>query len=118
MLDHSTHSMSRPGGVSDRALKISGWLTGIYFLVELGTRHGIQCCAFRGLNKHHSRCSVGPDGGCAERRRLKCDRWLTVSPTSGAAVAHRLTYSDSEQVSPDLREVNLRHSGVSLSLTR
>ena len=36
MLDHSTHSMSRPEGASDRALKISGWLTGIYFLVELG----------------------------------------------------------------------------------
>ena len=36
MLDHSTHAMSRPEGASDRALKISGWLTGIYFLIELG----------------------------------------------------------------------------------
>jgi len=36
MVDHSAHAMSRPEGASDRALKISGWLTGIYFLIELG----------------------------------------------------------------------------------
>ena len=36
MVDHSTHAMSWPEGASDRALKISGWLTGIYFLIELG----------------------------------------------------------------------------------
>ena len=36
MVDHSTHPMPRPEGASDRALTISGWLTGIYFLIELG----------------------------------------------------------------------------------
>jgi cobalt-zinc-cadmium efflux system protein len=36
MFDHSAHAMPRPGGGSDRALKISVWLTGVYFLIELG----------------------------------------------------------------------------------
>jgi cobalt-zinc-cadmium efflux system protein len=36
MVDHSAHAMPRPEGASDRALKISGWLTGIYFIIELG----------------------------------------------------------------------------------
>jgi cobalt-zinc-cadmium efflux system protein len=36
MVEHSGHAMARPGGANDRALKISGWLTGIYFLIELG----------------------------------------------------------------------------------
>lgn len=36
MVDHSTHKMPRASGPNDRALKISGWLTGIYFLIELG----------------------------------------------------------------------------------
>ena len=36
MADHSTHAMPRPAGTNDRALKISAWLTGIYFLIELG----------------------------------------------------------------------------------
>lgn len=38
MADHSGHQMPRLGsgsGKYDRALKISGWLTGIYFLIEL-----------------------------------------------------------------------------------
>jgi cobalt-zinc-cadmium efflux system protein len=36
MVDHSGHAMPRPVGGSDQALKISAWLTGIYFLIELG----------------------------------------------------------------------------------
>jgi cobalt-zinc-cadmium efflux system protein len=36
MADHSGHSMVGLDGTNDRALKISGWLTGIYFLIELG----------------------------------------------------------------------------------
>jgi cobalt-zinc-cadmium efflux system protein len=36
MVDHSAHAMPSLEAASDRALKISGWLTGIYFLVELG----------------------------------------------------------------------------------
>lgn len=36
MVDHSAHAMPRPEGASDRALKISAWLTGVYFLIELG----------------------------------------------------------------------------------
>ena len=36
MVDHSTHVMPKPGMGNERALKISAWLTGIYFLVELG----------------------------------------------------------------------------------
>ena len=36
MVDHSGHAMVGRGVASDRALKISGWLTGIYFLIELG----------------------------------------------------------------------------------
>ena len=36
MVDHSAHAIPRPEGASDRALKISGWLTGIYFVIELG----------------------------------------------------------------------------------
>jgi cobalt-zinc-cadmium efflux system protein len=36
MIDHSGHAMIGHGGANDRALKISGWLTGIYFLIELG----------------------------------------------------------------------------------
>jgi cobalt-zinc-cadmium efflux system protein len=36
MVDHSGHAMPRPGGGNDRALKISAWLTGVYFLIELG----------------------------------------------------------------------------------
>ena len=35
-VDHSAHAMPRPAGSNDRALKISAWLTGIYFLIELG----------------------------------------------------------------------------------
>lgn len=33
---HSRHAMPSVGGENDRALKISAWLTGIYFLIELG----------------------------------------------------------------------------------
>lgn len=36
MVDHSGHAMPRPGGGNDQALKISAWLTGVYFLIELG----------------------------------------------------------------------------------
>ena len=36
MVGHSAHAMPRPAGANDRALKISAWLTGIYFLIELG----------------------------------------------------------------------------------
>jgi cobalt-zinc-cadmium efflux system protein len=37
MADHSAHAMPRlEGGQRDRALKISAWLTGLYFLIELG----------------------------------------------------------------------------------
>ncbi len=36
MVDHSAHALASPNGASERALKISGWLTGIYFLIELG----------------------------------------------------------------------------------
>ena len=36
MVDHSAHSAVRPTKENDRALKISGWLTGIYFVIELG----------------------------------------------------------------------------------
>jgi len=36
MVDPSTHVMPKPGMGNERALKISAWLTGIYFLVELG----------------------------------------------------------------------------------
>lgn len=35
MVDHSSHAMVAHGS-TDRALKISGWLTGIYFVIELG----------------------------------------------------------------------------------
>ncbi len=36
MVDHSAHAMPKPGVGNERALKISAWLTGIYFLIELG----------------------------------------------------------------------------------
>jgi cobalt-zinc-cadmium efflux system protein len=36
MVDHSAHAMPTPGMGNERALKISAWLTGIYFLIELG----------------------------------------------------------------------------------
>src|SRR4030042_4669370 len=36
MVDHSAHAMPKPGMGNERALKIAAWLTGIYFLVELG----------------------------------------------------------------------------------
>lgn len=36
MVDQSAHAMPKPGAVNERALKISAWLTGIYFLIELG----------------------------------------------------------------------------------
>jgi cobalt-zinc-cadmium efflux system protein len=36
MVDHSTHAMPMPGMGNERALKISAWLTGVYFLIELG----------------------------------------------------------------------------------
>jgi cobalt-zinc-cadmium efflux system protein len=36
MVDHSAHAMPGLGASNDRALKISAWLTGIYFLIELG----------------------------------------------------------------------------------
>lgn len=36
MVDHSAHTILTPQGASDRALKVSGWLTGIYFVIELG----------------------------------------------------------------------------------
>jgi cobalt-zinc-cadmium efflux system protein len=36
MVDHSAHAMPKPGKGNERALKISAWLTGIYFLIELG----------------------------------------------------------------------------------
>jgi len=36
MVDHSAHAMPKPGAGNERALKISAWLTGIYFLIELG----------------------------------------------------------------------------------
>jgi cobalt-zinc-cadmium efflux system protein len=36
MVEHSGHAMIGHIGANDRALKISGWLTGIYFLIELG----------------------------------------------------------------------------------
>ncbi|ODS03616.1 zinc ABC transporter [Methyloceanibacter marginalis] len=35
MLDHSVHLPERTAA-NERALKISGWLTGVYFLIELG----------------------------------------------------------------------------------
>jgi cobalt-zinc-cadmium efflux system protein len=35
MLDHSAHVPERTAA-NERALKISGWLTGVYFLIELG----------------------------------------------------------------------------------
>lgn len=35
MVDHSAHAMPKPEAGSERALKISAWLTGIYFLIEL-----------------------------------------------------------------------------------
>ena len=36
MVDHSAHTTPRPTAENERALKISGWLTGLYFFVELG----------------------------------------------------------------------------------
>jgi cobalt-zinc-cadmium efflux system protein len=36
MVDHSAHAMPMPGMGNERALRISAWLTGIYFLIELG----------------------------------------------------------------------------------
>jgi len=36
MVDHSGHAMLRQSASNERALKISAWLTGIYFLIELG----------------------------------------------------------------------------------
>jgi cobalt-zinc-cadmium efflux system protein len=36
MVDHSAHTAIKPTAENERALKISGWLTGIYFLIELG----------------------------------------------------------------------------------
>ena len=35
MVDHSAHAMSKLEAGNERALKISAWLTGIYFLIEL-----------------------------------------------------------------------------------
>lgn len=35
MVDHSAHAMPKPEAGNERALKISAWLTGIYFLIEL-----------------------------------------------------------------------------------
>lgn len=36
MEDHSAHTAIKPTAENERALKISGWLTGIYFFIELG----------------------------------------------------------------------------------
>lgn len=36
MTDHFAHTVMRPARQNERALKISGWLTGVYFLIELG----------------------------------------------------------------------------------
>jgi cobalt-zinc-cadmium efflux system protein len=36
MVDHSAHAMPKPAAGNERALRISAWLTGIYFLIELG----------------------------------------------------------------------------------
>ena len=36
MEDHSAHTAIKPTTQNERALKISGWLTGIYFLIEFG----------------------------------------------------------------------------------
>ena len=36
MASHSGHMMPSREGANTRALKIAGWLTGIYFFVELG----------------------------------------------------------------------------------
>ena len=36
MENHASHAGPRLNGENERALKISGWLTGIYFLIELG----------------------------------------------------------------------------------
>ena len=36
MVDDSAHTAIKPTAENERALKISGWLTGIYFLIELG----------------------------------------------------------------------------------
>jgi cobalt-zinc-cadmium efflux system protein len=35
MTDHFAHTAMRPARQNERALKISGWLTGVYFLIEL-----------------------------------------------------------------------------------
>ena len=35
MVDHSAHAMPKLEAGNERALKISAWLTGIYFLIEL-----------------------------------------------------------------------------------
>ena len=35
MADHPAHTAIKPTAENERALKISGWLTGIYFLIEL-----------------------------------------------------------------------------------
>ena len=35
MADHKTHLMPEMTGSSERALRIAGWLTGIYFIIEL-----------------------------------------------------------------------------------
>ena len=36
MVDHSMHTMPTRTATTERALKISGWLTGTYFVIELG----------------------------------------------------------------------------------
>jgi cobalt-zinc-cadmium efflux system protein len=36
MVDHSGHAMVGRDRANDRALKIAGWLTGVYFVIELG----------------------------------------------------------------------------------
>ena len=36
MVDYSMHLMPTRTATTERALKISGWLTGIYFVIELG----------------------------------------------------------------------------------
>ncbi len=36
MASHGGHMMPSPEGANTRALKIAGWLTGIYFFFELG----------------------------------------------------------------------------------
>jgi hypothetical protein len=45
MVDHSAHAMPRPGAGNERGLRISAWLTGIYFTSMPGRSPPARTCS-------------------------------------------------------------------------